>query len=149
MSAESLGQPTDQLHTGAHIPLVGFGTWGAGDEHQKVADAVRTAIKAGYRHIDCAELYGNLKEIGQAINECIKDGTVKREDLFITSKIWNTNHEPQRVAESAALQLKVTGLEYFDLLLVHWPCNWQHTGSWCISSLHRRCVAHTDTALLC
>ncbi|BAH91382.1 Os01g0847800 [Oryza sativa Japonica Group] len=74
------------LNTGARIPSVGLGTYKAGTG--VVADVVSAAVKAGYRHIDCAPLYKNEQEIGGALKKLFDDGVVKREDLFITSKIW-------------------------------------------------------------
>lgn len=74
------------LNTGARIPSVGLGTYKAGPG--VVGDAIAAAVKAGYRHIDCASLYNNEKEIGVALKKVFADGVVKREDLFVTSKIW-------------------------------------------------------------
>ena len=73
--------------SGAPIPMIGIGTWQSDPE--KVTDAVYSAIKAGYRHIDCAAEYGNEVEVGKGINRAIEDGITKREDLWITSKLWN------------------------------------------------------------
>ncbi len=114
----SSGPPTDTLHTGAKIPLLGYGTWGGGDDHSTLAAGVTEAIKAGYRHIDCAELYGNQAEIGTALSKCIKDGIVKRDELFITSKVWNTNHSPEHVQQSCEQTLKDLQLDYLDLCML-------------------------------
>lgn len=107
-----------KLNTGATIPAIGLGTWRAskGDEARQV---FLTAIKAGYRHIDTAHVYGNEKEVGEAIREAISQGIVKREDLFVTTKLWNFNH--RRAKEALNESLERLGLDYVDLYLVHWP----------------------------
>ncbi|KAA6330034.1 Aldo/keto reductase [termite gut metagenome] len=108
------------LYTGAKIPAVGLGTFGSDNYNANtIADAVEQAIRLGYRHIDCASVYGNEKEIGAAIAKVIKEGVVTREELWITSKVWNDSH--RRVAESARKSLKDLQLDYLDLYLVHWP----------------------------
>jgi alcohol dehydrogenase (NADP+) len=87
---------------------------------------VKEAIKLGYRHIDCAAVYGNEKEIGEALAECIKDGVVTRDQLWITSKLWNDNHEPEHVIPALKETLTDLQLEYLDLYLVHWPVSLKH-----------------------
>ncbi|XP_018561873.1 aldose reductase-like [Anoplophora glabripennis] len=111
--------PTVLLNNGLKCPQLGLGTWqSAPGEVQK---AISHAIDVGYRHIDCAWIYGNEKEIGEAIRQKIEDKTVKREDLFIVTKLWNTFHEKDKVVPTCRESLKNLGLDYVDLYLVHWP----------------------------
>lgn len=108
-----------QLNTGAHMPLIGLGTWKS--RRDSVGLAVEYSLtEAGYRHIDCAAIYGNEKEIGEAFNNVFKNGKVGREDVFITSKLWNTQHEPNRVLSACKQTLSDLQLDYLDLYLMHW-----------------------------
>jgi len=105
--------------TGKKMPLVGFGLWKV--TKSSCSDTVYNAIKAGYRLLDGAGDYGNEKEAGEGVNKAIKDGLVKREDLFITSKLWNTFHAREHVLDLAKKQLGFWGIDYFDLFLIHFP----------------------------
>nr|CAD7397351.1 unnamed protein product [Timema cristinae] len=96
------------------------GVWGLAPPGE-VEQAVKTAIDVGYRHFDCAFLYANEKEIGSAIRSKISEGVVKREDLYITSKLWNTHHRPAGVLSACKKSLENFGLDYLDLYLLHWP----------------------------
>lgn len=107
------------LANGDSLPAVGLGTWKA--DPGVVAAAIRTAIEAGYRHIDCAHIYGNEAEIGQALTQCIDDGLVRRDELWITSKLWNSSHLQAQVQPALEQTLKDLQLDYLDLYLIHWP----------------------------
>jgi diketogulonate reductase-like aldo/keto reductase len=113
--------PTQVLYTGARIPVIGLGTFGS-DRYssEQVADAVSGAIRVGYRHIDCASVYGNEAEIGKAFQAAFV-GKLKREDLWVTSKVWNNRHGPGDILFSCAQSLRDLRLDYLDLYLVHWP----------------------------
>lgn len=124
---------TYTLYNGVKIPQVGFGTWQSadGDEAYK---AVKWALEAGYRHIDTAAAYGNEESVGKAI----KDSGIPREELFITTKLWNEDHGYEATKEAFGKSLEKLGLDYVDLYLIHWANpvkfrdNWKeaNAGSW-------------------
>jgi alcohol dehydrogenase (NADP+) len=112
--------PVIFLSDGGKIPVIGLGTFGSDSvEPETVASTVSKAILAGYRHIDCASVYGNEANIGRTLNELFKSGIINREDLWITSKLWNDKHND--VAASCRKSLADLQLDYLDLYLIHWP----------------------------
>ena len=110
------------LTGGQRIPAIGMGTFGS-DRYgpEEVSAAVGGAIRCGYRLFDCASVYGNEDRIGAVFEEAFTAGLVKREELFITSKVWNDMHGPGKVLESIAKTLKDLRLSYVDACFVHWP----------------------------
>ncbi len=113
--------PTKTLYTGAKMPAIGLGTFGS-DKYsgQQIADAVLDAAELGYRHIDCAAVYGNEDLVGESLEKIIKGG-VAREDLWITSKLWNDKHDEADVIPAFEKSLSDLRLDYLDLYLIHWP----------------------------
>ncbi|KAJ5778182.1 hypothetical protein N7520_001428 [Penicillium odoratum] len=116
----SLGR-TYKLNSGYEIPAVGLGTWLS--KPDEVENAVEHALRSGYRHIDAAACYQNENEVG---NGWKKSG-VPREEIFITSKLWNTHHHPDHVEEGLNKTLKDLQTDYVDLYLMHWPVAFEHT----------------------
>jgi diketogulonate reductase-like aldo/keto reductase len=113
--------PKRRLASGAAIPVVGLGTFGSDSvSGETVAAAVREAARVGYRHFDCASVYGNEPLIGESLQAIQRSG-VRREELWVTSKLWNDKHGEQDVVPSCEKSLRDLRLDHLDLYLVHWP----------------------------
>nr|XP_026489108.1 aldo-keto reductase AKR2E4-like [Vanessa tameamea] len=110
-----------KLNNGFEMPMIGLGTYARKAEPGQYRQAVEWGIELGYRHIDTASCYKNEQEVGEAIEMKIKDGLVKREDLFVTNKIWNDHHAESEVVPALKNSLKEMKLDYLDLYLIHWP----------------------------
>jgi alcohol dehydrogenase (NADP+) len=110
-------------HGAGYIPALGFGT--LIPDAVLTTSATRAALEAGFRHFDCAERYGNEREVGEALQPGLAAGGIAREDLFVTTKLWNTNHRPERVEPAFEASLDRLGLNFLDLYLIHTPFAFQ------------------------
>lgn len=111
---------TIKLASGHQMPLVGFGLWKV--PRETCAETVYNAIRAGYRLFDGAYDYQNEKEAGAGIQRAIREGLVRREDIFVTTKLWNNYHRREHALKTVREQNDAWGLGYIDLLLIHFPC---------------------------
>ncbi|CAI5517114.1 unnamed protein product [Closterium sp. Naga37s-1] len=116
--------PAIRLSSGYDMPVVGMGVWRA--DKGRLGALIKDAVALGYRHFDCAADYGNEAEVGKALSAVLEAGAVKREELFVTSKLWNSDHA--HVREACQQSLKDLRLDYLDLYLVHFPIATKHTG---------------------
>ena len=130
--------PSRTTHRGDKMPALGVGTFGSDHvDPRNMAAAVRDAISAGYRHIDCARVYKNEAEIGVVLDEVLNSGLLDRKDLWITSKLWNDMHGPGDVLLSLAETLRDLRLDYVDLFLIHWPVPNHHDPGVDINARHQ------------
>lgn len=114
-----------KFKNGETLPALGLGTWAAAQPGD-VYRAVTEAVLAGYRHFDCAAIYGNQAEIGEALTTVISEGLVRREELWVTSKLWSNGHGRENVLPHLTQTLKELHLDYLDLYLIHWPVAMVH-----------------------
>lgn len=122
-------QDTYTLNDGVEIPIIGFGTYQMPD-NEDTAKIVEHAIDVGYRHIDTAALYKNEKSVGQGIRNAIDKGIVTREELFVTTKLWNDDHTYDLATQAINDSLERLGLDYVDLYLIHWPNPIKYRDHW-------------------
>ena len=118
-ASDEVGSSVTLAPTQQKLPVVGLGTWKASDEAELV-DAIGHALDAGYRHFDCAACYQNEKVVGKAFKAAFESKKVTRKDLFITSKLWNSEHAPEDVITAAQQTINDLECEYLDLYLIHW-----------------------------
>lgn len=128
MIAKNLQDKTT-LHNGVKMPWLGIGVFKV-EEGPELVNAVKTAIKHGYRSIDTAAIYENEEGVGQGIREGIKEAGISREDLFVTSKVWNTDLGYESTIAAYEASLNKLGLEYLDLYLIHWPVEGKYKDAW-------------------
>lgn len=122
-------QSTTTLHNGVKMPWFGLGVFKV-EEGAEVVHAVKTAIKHGYRSIDTAAIYGNEEGVGQGIREGLADSGLSREDLFVTSKVWNADQGYETTLAAFETSLEKLGLDYLDLYLIHWPVEGKYKETW-------------------
>ncbi|XZF75839.1 aldo/keto reductase [Bacillus sp. AL-1R] len=118
-----------KLNNGLEMPVIGLGVFQV-EDGQVVIDSVKAAIRNGYRSIDTAAIYQNEEGVGQGIREALEENGLKREDLSITSKVWNADLGYQPTLDAFELSLKKLGLDYLDLYLIHWPVEGKYVESW-------------------
>ena len=118
-------QSTLKLNNGVDIPVLGLGVFKS-QEGDEAYNAVKYAIEAGYKHIDTAAVYGNEKSVGKAI----KDSGIKRDEIFITTKLWNENQRQGNQYQAFEESLEKLGVDYVDLYLIHWPVKGKYVESW-------------------
>lgn len=122
-------QSTTTLHNGVKMPWLGLGVFKV-EEGQELINAVKTAITHGYRSVDTAAIYGNEVGVGQGIREAVKETGIAREDLFITSKVWNSELGYETTIAAYEESLTKLGVEYLDLYLIHWPVEGKYKEAW-------------------
>ncbi|MET3506393.1 aldo/keto reductase [Halalkalibacter oceani] len=122
-------QSTTTLHNGVKMPWLGLGVFQV-EEGAELVAAVKAAIKHGYRSIDTAAIYGNEAGVGQAIREALRENDLTREELFVTSKVWNADLGYEETLAAFDASLQKLGLDYLDLYLIHWPVEGKYEEAW-------------------
>ncbi|WP_372011546.1 aldo/keto reductase [Paenibacillus chitinolyticus] len=122
-------QDTTTLHNGVKMPWLGLGVFKV-EEGPELVEAVKSAIKNGYRSIDTAAVYGNEEGVGQGIREGLAETGLSREDLFVTSKVWNADQGYESTLQALEVSLRKLGLDYLDLYLIHWPVQGKYKDTW-------------------
>lgn len=120
---------TYSLSNGTKIPCIGFGTWQSADGDE-CYNAVLAALRAGYRHIDTATAYGNEASVGKAISDFLAETGLPRKELFVTTKLWNPDHEYENTVKAIEKSLESLKLDYLDLYLIHWPNPEKYRDHW-------------------
>ncbi len=133
-------------HGAGQLPALGFGT--LIPDHAETISATRDALRAGFRHFDCAERYGNEREVGQALREGLAATRLSREKIFVTTKLWNSNHRPDRVEPAFEASLARLGLTYLDLYLIHTPYAFQPGDNYDPRDKDGNVIYDRDTTLL-
>lgn len=145
VSAEGINPaavPSRVLSSGDRIPAIGLGTFGSDNvAHSEVADAVRYAVSVGYRHFDCASVYGNEEHIGRVLKEVFSEG-LPRDEVWITSKLWNDKHGEDDVISACEKSLSDLQLDHLDLYLIHWPFPNHHPPGCDVSSRNAHAVPY-------
>ncbi len=122
-------QSTTKLHNGVQMPWLGLGVFKV-EEGEGLVDAIRSAVRFGYRSIDTAAIYGNEASVGEGVRRALAENGLKREDLFITSKVWNADLGYESTLAAYDTSLAKLGLEYLDLYLIHWPVAGKYKEAW-------------------
>lgn len=132
-----------KLNNGIEIPLLGLGTWKISDGNT-VANAIRWAISVGYRHFDTATIYGNEKSVGQGIKNAMQEYDLKREEIFVTTKLWISSFQYDKALKAFERSLKSLNLDYVDLYLLHWPEPTHRQDAWkALEKIYKDGKAHS------
>ncbi|KAK3241378.1 hypothetical protein CYMTET_48856 [Cymbomonas tetramitiformis] len=130
--APTHGVPQMSLSNGRCIPMIGYGTASVDPD---ICEKVEAVLEAGYRHLDCAKVYGNEVLVGRALTDMFANKQIRREQLHITSKAWNDDHRPEHLREACLKSLSNLGLEYLDLYMLHYPVAWKKGTMLCPDSV--------------